>query len=114
MSEQKQTREPIEGLIELIIDDVVYNTKVNEMYRRRKPYIPDNPFQLKSFMPGNIPDVLVNEGDEVKEGDCLLILEAMKMKNLIKAPFDGVVRSINVKVGDVVPKNHVLIELKND
>lgn len=97
---------------EFVVDDASYKTQLNKMYRNRKPYEPINPSHLKSFMPGNIPEVNVKEGDQVKEGDILLILEAMKMKNHILAPFDGTVTAINVKVGDKVAKNHILLEVK--
>lgn len=96
----------------LNIDEVIYHTQPNRMYENRKPYKPINPAELKSFMPGNIPEVNVRTGDVVKEGDKLLILEAMKMKNQIIAPFAGVVKSVNVKVGDKVPKNFVLLVLE--
>ena len=52
----------------------------------------------------------VAEGDTVKAGDQLLILEAMKMENILKSPGDGVVKKIKVKKGDSVEKNQVLIE----
>ncbi len=97
---------------EFVVDDATYKTQLNKMYMNRKPYEPFNPSHLKSFMPGNIPEVHVKEGDEVKEGDILLILEAMKMKNHIIAPFDGKITAVNVKVGDKVPKNHILLEIK--
>lgn len=96
----------------LVIDDDVYITRFNKMHRQRKPYEPINASNLKSFMPGNIPEVFIKRGDHIKEGDLLLILEAMKMKNQIMAPFDATVLNVNVKVGDKVPKNHVLVELK--
>ncbi|MFW5707347.1 MAG: biotin/lipoyl-containing protein [Bacteroidota bacterium] len=97
---------------EFVVDDAIYKTTLNKMHRMRKPYEPENPMHLKSFMPGNIPEVFVKKGDAVKAGDCLLILEAMKMKNQILAPIDAKVKAIHVKVGDTVPKNFVLIELK--
>ena len=97
---------------EFVVDDASYKTQLNKMYRNRKPYEPINPSHLKSFMPGNIPEVFVKEGDEVKEGDILLILEAMKMKNHIIAPFDGKITAVNVNVGDKVAKNHILLEIK--
>ncbi len=53
-------------------------------------------------MPGTIIDVKVNQGDAVKLGDTLLILEAMKMQNEIKAPCDGIVTSIDVAKGTAV------------
>ena len=51
------------------------------------------------------------EGDSVKAGDVLLVLEAMKMENDIVAPQDGVVASINVKVGDSVESGAKLASL---
>ncbi len=55
---------------------------------------------IKSEMPGAIIDVKVNVGDEVKEGDVLLILEAMKMQNEIRSPKDGEVKEVFVKAGE--------------
>ena len=66
---------------------------------------------IKAPMPGLILDVLVKEGQEVKEGDYLLVLEAMKMENTLTAPRDGVVKSISVKKGETVDKNQLLIEM---
>ncbi len=60
-------------------------------------------------MPGTILSVNVKEFTEVKQGDSLLILEAMKMENLIKSPSDGIIQKIHVKKGMNVEKNQVLI-----
>lgn len=62
-------------------------------------------------MPGKILSVKAKEGDSVKAGDVLLVLEAMKMENDIVAPQDGVVASINVKVGDSVESGAKLASL---
>lgn len=62
-------------------------------------------------MPGKILAVKAKEGDSVKAGDVLLVLEAMKMENDIVAPQDGVVASINVKVGDSVESGAKLASL---
>ena len=65
---------------------------------------------IKAPMPGLIIDLKVKQGDEVKLNDPLLILEAMKMENIIKSAGEGVVKSVKVKKGDSVEKNQVLIE----
>jgi acetyl-CoA carboxylase biotin carboxyl carrier protein len=63
-------------------------------------------------MPGNIIEVVVSVGDEVKEDDELIILEAMKMENPICAPVDGVVKEIKVKEKDVVEADQVLVVIE--
>ncbi len=65
---------------------------------------------VKAPMPGLIIDLKVKAGDTVKAGDSLLILEAMKMENIIKSQGDGVVKNVKVKKGESVEKNQVLIE----
>ncbi len=65
--------------------------------------------QVKAPMPGLVLSVLVAEGDEVKKGDSLLVLEAMKMENMIKSPTDGIIKKIEVKPGNTVEKNELLI-----
>ncbi len=62
-------------------------------------------------LPGTIVDIKVNVGDTVKEGDTLLILEAMKMQNNIEAEFGGQVTSILVKQGDSVKEDTVLVTI---
>jgi biotin carboxyl carrier protein len=61
-------------------------------------------------IPGVIDSIKVREGVEVKNGQELLILEAMKMKNAIRATRDGKIERIYVSVGDQVPHNHVLLD----
>jgi biotin carboxyl carrier protein len=65
--------------------------------------------EIKAPMPGLVLDIRVSEGDEVKKGDPILVLEAMKMENILKSPTDGIVKKINVKKGLAVEKNQVLI-----
>lgn len=67
---------------------------------------------IKAPMPGLILDVQVKEGDEVKEGDYLLVLEAMKMENTLTAPRDGVVKAVRIQKGQTVDKNQLLIEME--
>ena len=68
--------------------------------------------KLKAPMPGKVLDVLVEKGQSVTKGEGLLILEAMKMENLLKAEQDGIIKSLNVSVGDAVEKNIILIEFE--
>jgi biotin carboxyl carrier protein len=65
--------------------------------------------EIKAPMPGLIITIKVAPGQEVKKGDPLLVLEAMKMENIIKSPGDGVVKNIKVNLRDNVEKNQVLI-----
>lgn len=66
-------------------------------------------------MPGIILEVNVAEGDKVKKGDPLCVLEAMKMENTLTASRDGIVKTVNIAKGDTVDKGKLLIELeKND
>jgi len=65
---------------------------------------------LKAPMPGLVIDINVQGGQEVKKGDALVILEAMKMENVLKAPADLTVKEIQVKKGQTVDKNTVLIK----
>ncbi|MEE9440241.1 MAG: acetyl-CoA carboxylase biotin carboxyl carrier protein subunit [Saprospiraceae bacterium] len=63
-------------------------------------------------MPGLILDIMVSVGDVVEEGKSLLILEAMKMENVIKASGVGTIKSINNKKGDAVNKGAIIIEME--
>lgn len=67
---------------------------------------------INAPMPGLILSINVKKGDEVKENEHLLVLEAMKMENTLSAPRDGVVKLVSVKVGETVGKNQLLIEME--
>lgn len=64
---------------------------------------------VKAPMPGLVLDIAVTPGQAVKSGDTLLVLEAMKMENIIKSPTNGTIKNINIKKRDAVEKNAVLI-----
>lgn len=65
-----------------------------------------------SPMPGTILKVNVKEGDSVKAGDSVVILEAMKMENDITSPKDGVVKALSVTAGQAVAKGDALFEVE--
>ena len=67
---------------------------------------------LKAPMPGLIVDIKVRVGDTVKKGDTILILEAMKMENILKATGDGIVKNIKIAPKQNVEKNQVMIEFE--
>lgn len=100
-----------ENLAYLNINQDLYKTKLSSKFKNRKPYQPADPKLILSFIPGTIIEILVNEGQDVKKGEDLMILEAMKMKNRLKSSMDGKVKKITVELGARVPKGVVLIEL---
>ncbi len=65
---------------------------------------------VKAPMPGLILDILVEPGQTIQKGDQLMILEAMKMENVLKAQGEGTISGIEVTKGDSVEKNQVLIK----
>ena len=76
---------------------------------RGGPAVPAGEFTLKSPMPGLIVAIPVNEGDAVKKGQTLIVLESMKMENELKAPHDGTVGSIKVKLRQSVDQHQALL-----
>ena len=92
---QINTKDKMTLLLESMGLNTAVSSKVNE---------------VKAPMPGLVLRALVAEGDEVKKGDSLLVLEAMKMENVIKSPADAVISKISVKQGQAVEKNQVLIQ----
>jgi len=65
--------------------------------------------EVRAAIPGLVEKILVSEGDEVKAGDTLIILEAMKMKNRIYCRVDATIKEICVKEGERVMKNQIMI-----
>ncbi|MBM4423611.1 MAG: biotin/lipoyl-binding protein [Chloroflexi bacterium] len=66
-------------------------------------------FHLKAPMPGLVVSVPVGEGQAVKKGDILVILESMKMQNELKSPREGTVARVKVKGGDTVEQNQIMV-----
>jgi len=67
--------------------------------------------QVSSPMPGLVLKILAQEGDEVSEGQPLIVLEAMKMENVLNAPADGIITKVNVRERQNVDKGQLLVEL---
>lgn len=68
-------------------------------------------FHLKAPMPGLVVSVLIEEGQEVKKGQVMLILESMKMQNELKAPRDGTMGRVRVKAGESVEQRQTLLSV---
>jgi biotin carboxyl carrier protein len=96
----------------LNIDTSLYQTRISTKFQNRKPYEPANPKIILSFIPGTVLEILIEQGQKVSKGEDLMILDAMKMKNKLKCPMDGKVRSVAVSKGDKVSKGTVLLELE--
>jgi len=96
----------------LLIDDTKYETKLTKKFLLRKTYKSDNNLKVKAVIPGIIRNVFVTPGSKIKKGDRLVTLEAMKMNNIISSPFDGIVKSVNVAIGQVIVKDTILIEFE--
>lgn len=68
--------------------------------------------EILAPMPGQVLEVLVESGQEIQEGEGLLVLVAMKMENLIKSPISGLISEVNILSEDVVDKGQVLIRFE--
>ena len=68
-------------------------------------------FHLRAPMPGLVVAMPVTEGQEVKKGQVILILESMKMQNELRSPRDGVMGRIRVKVGESVEQKQTLLSV---
>lgn len=66
---------------------------------------------LEATMPGKVIAVKASPGQAVKKGDEVIVVEAMKMENALRAPRDGTIKTVAVKVGDMVGPGSVLVEL---
>lgn len=87
--------------------------KIDQLfYFKEKPLPTAKAGSIKSFIPGSIKKIYYRVNDKVKEGDIVLIHEAMKMENEIRAPKSGIIQSIGVKEGENILANHLLFEIE--
>jgi len=88
------------------------NVPVDRKDSKIKKTVSSRAHALKAPLPGSIFKILKHVGDEVKKGDTILIMEAMKMENNIQSEKDGKIVSLKVKEGDTVLQNDVLAEIE--
>jgi biotin carboxyl carrier protein len=96
----------------LNINSTLYKTRLSPKFLKRKPYTPPSQKAIISFIPGTVLEILVEKGQDVRKGEDLVILDAMKMQNIMKCNIDGTIKKIHVKKGDKVSKGTILLELK--
>ena len=94
------------------IDETQYETQLTKKFAARKKYVAPDPKKVLSMIPGTVRSIFVKEGQSVKEGQPLLILESMKMENTIAAPMAGKVRKISVSSDKMIPKGELLVEFE--
>ena len=94
-----------------VLQETEYHTLYTKKFLARKNWVANDPKKVLSFLPGTIVEIFVKAGRKLQEGEPVLILEAMKMRNIVKMPMDGVMKAIDVSVGDKIPKGHLIFEL---
>ena len=96
----------------ILVDETVYKTTLTAKYKNRKQWLfPDNR-RVTAFLPGTVTHVLVEKGEQVKEGQTIVKFEAMKMVNNVQSLVAGKVKDVYVKAGDKFPKGFVLVEFE--
>ncbi|MBT3382584.1 MAG: acetyl-CoA carboxylase biotin carboxyl carrier protein subunit [Prolixibacteraceae bacterium] len=105
MSEEKKYKN-------LIVQGAVYKTTFTRKFEERINWEAPNENLIHSFLPGTIIDIFIKTGEKVKEGETILLLEAMKMQNQVRMPFDGEIVKIYIRKDEVISKNHLMLEIK--
>jgi biotin carboxyl carrier protein len=97
---------------QISLENGVFETRLTRKFGLRKLYEKQDPRFIKAVIPGVIAEISAETGKAFRQGDTLLVLEAMKMLNRIKAPRDGAVRAVRVKAGEKVAKGQLLMEIE--
>ncbi len=101
-------------ILQIFPDARKYKTTFNKKFINRKVWKKPDPKEIKSIIPGVVISLEVKEGDHVTKGAHLMTFEAMKMMNLVLAPFDGTIKKILVNEGAKIPKGVVMIYIEPD
>ncbi|MDR0995408.1 MAG: acetyl-CoA carboxylase biotin carboxyl carrier protein subunit [Tannerella sp.] len=97
---------------ELRLEDGSYRTLLTEKYRKRTAWHKRQDGEVISGLPGLVVEIDAREGQTVKKGEQLLILEAMKMMNRVLAPLDGRIKGVHVGTGEKIGKDHLLFTIE--
>ncbi|MBE9492166.1 MAG: acetyl-CoA carboxylase biotin carboxyl carrier protein subunit [Bacteroidetes bacterium] len=105
-----ESLKPKQQFQSIIIDNVKYKTLLTEKFKNRKSYIERDPKKIVAFIPGIIKKIYTKKGQNIKVGDKLIVLEAMKMNNLVISPIEGIIKEVKVQQGNRVAKEQLLLE----
>ena len=102
-----------EEYVDFVVTARKYKKLLKEQYQKRPMWHKPSAGDVVSHLPGTIIKIMVEEGQAVEAGQLLLIHEAMKMQNRVVAPISGVVVELNVKEGDKITKNHLMVKIES-
>ncbi|MBN1832609.1 MAG: acetyl-CoA carboxylase biotin carboxyl carrier protein subunit [Deltaproteobacteria bacterium] len=97
----------------LLIDDTPYETEIPEKSLGGLFKGISDPLEVRAVIPGTVVKVKVRKGQQVSEGQVVLILEAMKMYNEVEANTSGKIDEINVSPGDRVETGQLMIRIRS-
>lgn len=96
----------------ITINHDTYKTLYTKKYMNRKQWEKPDIKKVLAYIPGTVQKLYVKNRQKVNEGDKLLLLEAMKMRNIIIAPVTGKIKKVHVKEGNTVAKNVCMVEFE--
>ena len=96
----------------LVIDGTKYRTRFNKKFENSKQWAKPDSNKIISVIPGTVLKLFISEGAQVSAGDSMMVLDAMKMKNRILFQKNGIVKSVNVKEGERIPKGFLMVEME--
>jgi pyruvate carboxylase subunit B len=97
--------------VDFVVTARKYKTLLTNKYKNRPVWNKAQEGEIVSSLPGSVIQIVATEGQEVEEGELLLVLEAMKMLNRITSPLAGTVKEVYVKEGDKVGKHHLMLKI---
>ena len=111
--QDKRDKKSVKQLVysDLEINGTVYKTTYPPRFQPNKKWKPKDLGEIESLITGIVKTIFVKESDAVKKGDCLLLLEAMKMHNEILSPIDGVVQEVFVTEKSKVAKGTLMVKI---
>lgn len=98
--------------VEFVVTARKYKTLLTNKYINRPVWQKHEQGEVISNLPGTVVEIPVAVGQRVKEGELLMILEAMKMLNRVVSPVTGKITDIYVKPGDKIGKNHLMMKIE--